>query len=315
MEALKPFKIGTDPATFLDIMGIRDPVTMEIRPIDPKTGKPGTPIAGSEPEGTMVAGMTPQSLRANAERYRQTGQFPPGTGRGRQGPAQKTAIENEAARLDKEEGVGPEERPKRWQKFKAEQIAIQRFKSGPQGNNIRGLDVAVDHLQTVLGLGSELKNGNFVPFNRFAQMIAEQTGQPEPTNFDAAKRIVGSEIIKALGVAGAGTEVERREAGDAFNRARSWPQIEGGVKTVQRLLGGQLRGLRQQFKGATGLDEKSFNDSLLPGTLEFLDQPEKKTDSASLPEAAVKRLKEGVVTTFNNGQKWTLKNGKPQKVE
>lgn len=36
--------------------------------------------------------------------------------------------------------------------------------------------------------------------------------------------------------------------------------------------------------------------------------------SAGLPPEAVKQLKEGIVTTFRNGQKWTLKNGQPAKV-
>ena len=37
--------------------------------------------------------------------------------------------------------------------------------------------------------------------------------------------------------------------------------------------------------------------------------------SIALPEAAAKQLKEGVVTTFKNKQKWTLHNGKPEQVQ
>ena len=36
---------------------------------------------------------------------------------------------------------------------------------------------------------------------------------------------------------------------------------------------------------------------------------------AALPPAALAQLKEGVVTTFANGQQWKLQNGKPVKVK
>lgn len=38
-------------------------------------------------------------------------------------------------------------------------------------------------------------------------------------------------------------------------------------------------------------------------------------DPLALPQEAIQQLKEGVVTTFGNGQKWTLEGGKPKKVE
>ena len=37
--------------------------------------------------------------------------------------------------------------------------------------------------------------------------------------------------------------------------------------------------------------------------------------ATELPPAALNKLKEGVVTTFSNGQKWTLRNGKPAQVQ
>lgn len=40
LEGLKPFKIGEDPNTGLDVYGIRDPKTGKMVPIDPNTGEP-----------------------------------------------------------------------------------------------------------------------------------------------------------------------------------------------------------------------------------------------------------------------------------
>ena len=142
--------------------------------------------------------------------------------------------------------------------------------SGPQGNTIRSLNVVESHLKTMQELSTALGNGEMPRFNQIAQRWAEETGQSAPTNFDTAKQIVGTEIIKALGVAGAGTQQEREEAGNAFMRARSPQQIEGAINVVQSLLAGQLKGLRRQYTSSTGMPESSFDEMLEPETRQIL---------------------------------------------
>jgi hypothetical protein len=41
----------------------------------------------------------------------------------------------------------------------------------------------------------------------------------------------------------------------------------------------------------------------------------KAKGSSGLPDAAKKQLKEGIITTFGNGQEWTLENGQPKQVK
>lgn len=226
---------------------------------------------------------TPEALRAAAERYLKTGQFPPGMG-GLRGSPDRIRIENEAAALAKERGINMSDLPKKWQEFKAEQIAIQRFLSGPQGNTITSLSVAVDHLQTLKELSTALKNGKMRVFNAVAQSWAEETGNPAPTDFDTAKQIIGSEIIKAIGVAGAGTQSERHEAANAMNRARSPAQIDGAITVVQKLLDGQLRGKKQQFITATGLPGARFDEMLSDEARRVYDSL-RKTKPAPKPAA------------------------------
>lgn len=158
------------------------------------------------------------------------------------------------------------------QKYTTQTTAQNRFLSGPQGNTVRSLNVVVSHLQTMQDLGAALKNGDTVAFNRAAQAWAEQTGQAAPTSFDTAKQIVGAEVIKALGVAGAGTQAERQEASDAFNKARSPEQLAGAIDVARKLLIGQLKGLRQQFVASTGLGQEAFDDMLSPETRQFFDE-------------------------------------------
>ena len=165
---------------------------------------------------------------------------------------------------------GSEDIKRAAQTYQTQQVAQNRFLSGPQGNTIRSLNVVESHLKTMQQLATELKNGNIQAFNKIAQRWAEENGQPAPTNFDTAKQIVGTEIIKALGVAGAGTESERTAAGDAFNRARSPQAIDGAIGVVQQLLGGQLKGLRRQYTSSTGMPESSFDEMLEPETRQIL---------------------------------------------
>lgn len=214
--------------------------------------------------------LSPEAIDAAAERYLKTGQLPPNLGRGIQGRQDMAAIQNRAAALAHERGIDVADLPKNWQKFKASQVAIQRFESGPQGNIARSLNVAIDHLSTVDELAKALKNKDFTVFNAIAQTVAEKTGSPIPTNLDAAKSIVGPEIIKAIGISGAGTGTERMHAADMWNRARSPEQLAQATETIKKLLAGQLRGLRQQYIKATGLPEKDFDEMMLPETLQQL---------------------------------------------
>lgn len=160
------------------------------------------------------------------------------------------------------------------QKYTTQITAQNRFLSGPQGNTIRSLNVVVSHLQTMQDLTDALKNNNVPAFNRIAQTWAEQTGQAAPTNFDTAKQIVGAEIIKALGVAGAGSEAERLAAANDFMRARSPEQIAGAIDTARKLLVGQLSGLRRQYIASTGLPGSTFDEMLEPETREFFGNSE-----------------------------------------
>ena len=80
-------------------------------------------------------------------------------------------------------------------------------------------------------------------------------------------------------MAGAGTAEERKEAADSFMRARSPDQINGAITVAQRLLGGQLNGLRRQFVQSTGLKGEAFDEIIGTQAKQFLEG-----GSAAAPE-------------------------------
>ena len=275
------------PTGTTDIMG--NPLLFNSKTGETKTAKQISASGGASPADVSAydwAKNNPDNplasgLLGDAVRYLKTGTVPANMGRGTQGMQKAQRIRNVAYQMAAEQGIPAEQLPKNWQEFKGEQIGIQRFLSGPQGNTIRSLNVVVDHAETLRQLGDSLKNGNIQLFNKVAQEWAQQTGHAAPTNFDMAKGIVGTELIKSLGVAQAGTENERAELGNRMSRASSPEQLSGIInEVVKPLLGGQLRGLRQQFTTSTGLKEDKFNSMLFPKTIDYLEPHNAATTAA-----------------------------------
>lgn len=137
------------------------------------------------------------------------------------------------------------------------------FSTGKNGNTVRSLNVAVQHLDQLGQLSEAMGNGDVQMVNKIGNYFATQTGQPAPSNFNAAKQIVGDEIVKAIVGSGGGVS-DREEAAHNISAASSPQQLSGVIKIYQRLLSGQLSGLKQQYEKSTGLPD--FEDYLAPET-------------------------------------------------
>jgi len=142
--------------------------------------------------------------------------------------------------------------------------AMKDFSTGKQGNTVRSFNVALYHLGTLDKLADALSNNDLKQVNRFSQMVAEQTGNPAPLNFDAAKKIVADEIVKAIVGSGGGV-TDREEAAKTINRANTPAQLKGAISTYKELMQGQLKGLQQQYESSTG--KTDFNKFLTPESL------------------------------------------------
>lgn len=227
--------------------------------LDPKTGQPL--YQGNQPT------LSPDAVNAAAERYLETGQLPPNLGRGVQGSATMSAIQNHATELAQQRGIDMATLPQKWQQFKARQVAIQRFTSGKQGDTTRSFNVLVDHLDTLTEAAAAMKNGDVRLLNKWKNDFAAARGESAPTNFDGVKALVGDEIVKAV-VGSAGALADREEVKKDLDRASSPKQLFELIERYKKLALGQLKGLRKQYETATGL--KNFGDMLLPGTLTAL---------------------------------------------
>ena len=132
--------------------------------------------------------------------------------------------------------------------------AIREFNSGKAAASIRSFDVAVSHLAVMREMAEALQNGDQRTLNRLANSWVAEFGGSAPTNAAAVARIVGDEIVKAV-TGGPGALADRQDAQHIFTDAKSPEQLFGAINAVQKLMGGQMSGLKRQYERATGLHD------------------------------------------------------------
>jgi hypothetical protein len=145
---------------------------------------------------------------------------------------------------------------------------INSFSRGADRAAVNSLNVAVSHLGTLKDLGAALKNGNFPIVNRIFNQAGIQLGGQNVTNFNAAKEIVGDEVVKAI-VGGVSAQADRDAIKHLIMAQQSPEQLQGTINTFTALLGGQLEGRRLGYQAGTGLN--NFDQKYLsPETREAL---------------------------------------------
>ena len=140
---------------------------------------------------------------------------------------------------------------------------------GISGRSVRAINTAVDHLETLRGLGDALKNGDIQAFNTIGNIYAKQTGSAAPTNFDTAKQIVAQEVVKSI-VPGGGGVTERQELAKQILSASSPEQLAGFIDTSHKLMGGQLQSLEKSYAQDDEGKKKRFGAMLLPKSVDAL---------------------------------------------
>lgn len=129
--------------------------------------------------------------------------------------------------------------------------AEKKFLSGKASDSIKSFNVSISHLDTLQGLADALQNNNLPLVNKLGNLYAQQTGKPAPVEFDAAKKIVGDELVKAI-VGSGGALGDRESMEKTLSNASSPAQLKGVINTYQELMAGQLAGLSQQYRVSTG---------------------------------------------------------------
>lgn len=200
-------------------------------------------------------------------------------GRGAQGAVDLRRIQNRMAELAKQQNIDPSKLQNIQMDAAAEGKAIKDFTTGKQGNNVRSFNTALEHLDTLHEASQALNNGDIQMFNKIGNAWNSATGKAAPTNFEATKKIVADEIVKAIVGTGGGVS-DREEAAKTIQSANSPAQLNGVIEQYKELMAGQLKGLKQQYKSSTNRDD--FGEKFLTEKAKkyVIDAPNK--DSGSL---------------------------------
>jgi hypothetical protein len=205
-------------------------------------------------EADSSGGLSPQALDIAANMVLQSGVMPP-LGSGKRASEARLQVMNRVAEMTgTDAAAGASNIIGNQQNTLAAKKALNDFTSGISARKVTANNTAINHLQTMYELANDLNNKDIRIVNAAGNAFATATGQPAPTNFNAAKQLVAAEVIKAV-VNNGGGVTERQEAAESFARANSPEQLKGVINTYRVLLGGQLESLEGQYKAGTGRDD------------------------------------------------------------
>ena len=243
--------------------------------VAPTAGVTAQPMPTAAPSAAPVAGISPELETAAQEVYAGRQAMPTGTGANNY---RNRAIIDRVNQLAQQSG-----KPYDPNVFKMTQQTEKAFNTGKQGDTVKSMNVAIDHLDTLQTAANALNNGKLPIFNDIALKFAKNTGQPQITDFNSLKSIVGSEVAKA--VAGGATALgDREEIRKEIDAANSPAQLAGVIEKYQKLLGGQLNGLETQYKSGGG---QYWDSKLDARTVEVLSRGKK--ESNTIPGTNVSR--------------------------
>jgi len=153
--------------------------------------------------GNAVDALNKDAQAMLAQLYLKTGSLPP-LGAGKSAALAKANILNMAALMST--GKSPAEAAdsvmNNKQNMQARVAAIKAFNTGIEGRSARSLSTVMYHLDTLDQASRALSNGDIRAFNAIGNKINKEIGYSAPTDFEATKKIVSSEIIKAITGAG-----------------------------------------------------------------------------------------------------------------
>lgn len=133
--------------------------------------------------------------------------------------------------------------------------------NGAGFKQIAAFTTVAGHLDTLDKLGNALQNKDTQAINSAYNWFQTATGDPNVTNFNAAKQAVAAETIKAI-TGTAGALRDREEAAAIFGAVQSPAQLKGAINTVKELINSRLQTSQAMFEAGTG--RKNFEELLPP---------------------------------------------------
>jgi len=141
--------------------------------------------------------------------------------------------------------------------FGMKQKASKDFATGVQGNLLRNIASAHDHLDMLLPLHEAMNTGDIQAVNRIATAMGAATGSTPEQTYDNIKMMVSGEVAKGIKGAGVPTEYEIKSISDGLDRKSSPDQLKSTVGSMQQMMSVQHENLYNQGK-TSGLTDDNF---------------------------------------------------------
>lgn len=237
-------------------------------------GGPDVKKGDTLPEPKPLPGYSSQAIKDDAAYYLATGELPkasvsPRNPMGMQSVAYQRLIRNYGASLLAAKGMTEDDFAdlRRFGKQAA------RFPLSKQGDQTVAIGTAIRHINALeeyaKAWDASKGNVNAPILRQAAARFATFLGKSEPTNLEQAARIAGPEIIKAIGVAGAGTGGERIEQEKGFQPGAATEQILGSANVARTFLAGQLPAKEAQA-AAVHFPHEKFMSMVGPQEYDYL---------------------------------------------
>lgn len=232
--------------------------------------------------------LDPKAQLGIAKIYMKTGVMPP-MGNGKNATLMRSNIYNMVFKLN-QGGLTDDQIVNsivgNKQNIRAQQQALNSFSGGLEGRSVRSLNTASDHLFTLEEAGNALKNGDVRAFNAVGNKIQKEFGMSAPTTFDAVKKIVAGEIVKAT-TGSAGALGDRQEVEQSILSANSPDQLLESIAYYKKLMAGQLGSLEQQWVTSTGRGSSEFRAKLSNRTKSILPAAIDADEASPVPSTTV----------------------------
>jgi hypothetical protein len=247
----------------------------------PQGIKKGSLIPVPKPYRIGDSVIGPDALRAEAMRYLFTGKFTR-TGAGRNPdkspiPAEQSLIENLAQAIRKSHGW-TEDDIRRMQQYSGR---LPGAVAGTLGQQATFAGVATGHLEELRSYAQKWhdyvvskvgeKGEKLRLLKTAANRLTQSMGAPEASTQEVVAGFVSPELLKAIGVAGAGGEQERAHLASVFSPNTSMDQINAHIDAVEDAIHEQMKGKERSFS-TMGMTPEDFKHLVGEDKYDFLEK-------------------------------------------
>ncbi len=142
------------------------------------------------------------------------------------------------------------------------------FTSGKAAQNLNAFNTVLGHLDSLVTAGEALNNTSYPLVNKAKNYGLEATGDARPKAFDANKKAVVDELVRAWRGVG-GNETDIKSWSDVISNAASPEQLRGVSRQISDLLRSKIDAMGEQYSQGMGTT-KSGIQLLTPHSQEVL---------------------------------------------